>query len=180
MAAGSSGYYDLSTHEWHDSVLAIFKYETEAGPVQAYYQTITTNSSQGYFEKFMGDEGSMLLSESAGRAAIYREPTAPLWDDHVKNGILKAPEEEAVAAAAAGVVLDVRETLAPPEHLLPIEFNDLYHKPHLENFFAAVRGEATLNCPGEIGYETAVAVLKVNDAIEAGRTLSFDPQDFHV
>ena len=30
-----------------------------------------------------------------------------------------------------------------------------------------VRGKAKLNCPAEIGYETAVSVLKVNEAIEA-------------
>jgi len=37
-----------------------------------------------------------------------------------------------------------------------------------------------LNCPAEIGYETAVAVLKVNQAVEAGRKLTFRPEEFHV
>ncbi len=180
MASGNSGYYDSKTHEWHDSVLALFQYETKEGTVQASYQTITTNSSEGYFEKFMGDEGSLLISEAAGRAGIYREASAPQWDKWVKMGILQAPAEEELTAQASDVVLDVRETLAPPQHDLPVVFKDLYHQPHLENFFAAVRGKATLNCPAEIGYETAVAVLKVNDAIEAARTLTYQPQDFHV
>ncbi len=56
----------------------------------------------------------------------------------------------------------------------------LYHQPHLENFFDAVRGKAKLNCPVEIGYETAVTVLKVNEAVEAGCKLSFKPEDFKV
>jgi len=34
-----------------------------------------------------------------------------------------------------------------------------HHQPHLENFFDAIRGKANLNCPAEIGYETAVTVL---------------------
>jgi hypothetical protein len=55
-----------------------------------------------------------------------------------------------------------------------------YHQPHLENFFDAIKGKAKLNCPGEIGYETAVTVLKVNEAIEAGRKLEFKPGDFEV
>ena len=55
-----------------------------------------------------------------------------------------------------------------------------YHQPHLENFFNAVRGKEKLNCPAEIGYETAVAVLKVNQAVEAGRKLEFKADEFHV
>ena len=81
---------------------------------------------------------------------------------------------------AAGVVLDVRETVAPPQHGLPVVFNDPYHKPHLENFFNAIRGNAELNCPAEIGYETAVTVLKVNEAVETGRKLNFKPDEFFI
>ena len=35
-------------------------------------------------------------------------------------------------------------------------------------------------CRGEIGYETAVSVLKVNQAIEAERKLYFKPDEFKV
>jgi hypothetical protein len=52
------------------------------------------------------------------------------------------------------------------------------HQPHLENFFDAIRGSAKLTCPAETGYETAVTVLKVNEAAQAGRRLDFKPQDF--
>jgi hypothetical protein len=58
--------------------------------------------------------------------------------------------------------------------------NKPYHQPHLENFFDTIRGKATLNCPAEVGYATAVAVLKVNEAIEAGRKLEFEPDEFVV
>jgi hypothetical protein len=57
---------------------------------------------------------------------------------------------------------------------------DPYHQPHLQNFFDAVRGKGKLNCPSEVAYETAVAVLKVNDAIEAKSRLSFKPEDFKI
>ena len=77
-------------------------------------------------------------------------------------------------------MLDVRETLAPPMYELLVEFNDPYHKPHLENFFDAIRGKASLTCPPEVGYETAVSVLKVNQAVEAGSTLDFKPGEFRI
>ncbi len=77
-------------------------------------------------------------------------------------------------------VLDVRETVAPPKYSLPIKFNDPYHQPHLENFFNAIRGIEKLNCPVEVGYETAVAVLKVNEAIKAKREIKFNPSEFKI
>jgi hypothetical protein len=54
----------------------------------------------------------------------------------------------------------------------------LIHHPHLENFFDAIRGKAKLTCPAEVGYETAVTVLKVNEAAEAGQRLKFKPEEF--
>jgi len=179
MASGGTDYYDKRTHEWYDTVLATYEYETNHGLVRAFYQTITTNSNQGYSENFMGDQGTLQISESGSRGGVYREPTAPEWDRWVTLGYLKAPGAE-VKKTAADAVLDVRETLAPPQHELPVKFNDPYHKPHLENFFNAVRGKEKLNCPAEIGYETAVTVLKVNQAVASGRKLTFDRNEFRI
>jgi hypothetical protein len=125
----------------------------------------------------MGDQGALTISESAGRVGVYKEAGAPLWDNWVNKGYLLAPVEEAKKENTAAV-LDVRETAAPPKFTLPIQFNDPYHQPHLENFFNAIRGKEKLNCPVEVGYETAVAVLKVNEAIQAKREVKFNPSEF--
>jgi len=98
----------------------------------------------------------------------------------VKDGLLVAPKEEPKPANPAAAVLDVRETAPPPSYGIPVEMRKKYHQPHLENFFGAVRGKNKLNCPGEIGFETAVTVLKVNDAVEAQRRLEFKPEDFEI
>ena len=179
MASGGTDYYDKATHEWYDTVMALYEYQTSEGIVRAFYQTITTNSSNGYFETFMGDQGTLNISESASRGAVYREPSAPEWDKWVKAGFLNEPEKKE-AEAETGAVLDVRETMAPPAYELPVTMEKKYHQPHLENFFDAVRGKAKLNCPAEIGYETAVTVLKVNEAVEAARKLDFKPEEFKV
>jgi len=52
------------------------------------------------------------------------------------------------------------------------------HQPHLENFFNAVRTGNPLNCPPEIGYETAVTVIKANEAVKSRRTYEFKPDEF--
>jgi hypothetical protein len=150
------------------------------GPAMAYYQTQTTNGSQGYFENFMGDQGTLLISESdAHGAKVYRDPNAPAWDAWVQRGYIAAPKIQEVKEKTEGVT-DVRESVSPDEHKVPIVLRDPVHQPHLQNFFDAVRGKATLNCPAEIGYESAVAVLKVNEAIEAKSRLSFKPEDFKI
>jgi predicted dehydrogenase len=179
LASGGTDYYGPETHEWYDTVLAIYEYETKNGVVRAYYQTLTTNSSEGYFENFLGDQGTLHISESASRGGVYREPAAPQWDEWVNKGFISAPEKP-VQAATAGAVLDVRETIAPDRHDIPIVFTDPYHQPHLENFFNSIRGTETLNCPAEIGYETAVTVLKVNEAVKLGRRMLFTKNEFYV
>jgi predicted dehydrogenase len=181
MASGGLLYHDPKTHEWYDTVMVVYDYDTPNGPVKAYYQTQTTNGSQGYFENFMGDQGTLLISESEVNygGLLYRDTNAPAWDPWVQKGYVTAPKvQEAKGEEDAGAVMDVRESVSPDEHRVPIVLRDPYHQPHLQNFFDAVRGKAKLNCPAEIGYESAVSVLKVNEAIEAKNRLSFKPEDF--
>jgi hypothetical protein len=161
--------------------MSIFDFETKEGMVRAYYQVLTTNSNQGYSETFMGDQGTLAISESAARGSVYREQSAQVdWDKWVKLGFVKEPKKEEKKADAT-VALDVRETGAPPAYEIPVTMDGkAYHQPHLENFFNAMRGKEKLNCPGEVGYETAVMVLKVNEAVEAQRRVEFKPEEFKV
>ena len=182
MASGGLLYYEPKTHEWYDTVMVIFDYDTPLGPAKAYYQTQTTNGSQGYYESFMGDQGTLLISESEVNypGLLYRDPNAPAWDEWIQKGYVSAPKEVEVKEKVEGAVADVRESVAPDQHSVPVSLRDPYHQPHLQNFFDAVRGKGTLNCPAEIGYESAVSVLKVNEAIEAKSRLAFKPEDFKI
>ena len=157
MASGGIDYHDPETHEWYDTVMAIYEYETAKGPVRAYYQTQTTNGSQGYFENFMGDQGTLLISESEANnpGRLYRDPNAPAWDEWIRKGYVSAPKlEESDAGGPSRRCSTCASRSSPDEHRVPVVLRDPYHQPHLENFFEAVRGTATLHCPAEIGYET--------------------------
>ncbi|HEY3380669.1 MAG TPA: Gfo/Idh/MocA family oxidoreductase [Vicinamibacterales bacterium] len=181
MASGGTDYYGADTHEWYDTVMAVYEYPTSTGTVRAFYQTGTTNGFGGYFELFMGDQGSLEISESGARAKVYRDvANAPDWGSLVKRGLLAAPKDEPKPQPQTLAVLDVRETAPPPSYAIPVQSQKLYHQPHLENFFDAVRGRAQLTCPADTGYETAVTVLKVNEAVELRRPVIFDPGDFEV
>jgi hypothetical protein len=77
-------------------------------------------------------------------------------------------------------IVSVYKSEPPVAWLLPVELEKSYHQPHLENFFGAIRHGTPLNCPAEVGYESAVVVLAVNKAVEAARRLDFNPEDFQV
>lgn len=181
IASGGTDYW--KDHEWYDTVMAIYEYETKQGVVRAFYQTGTTNSSGGYFENFMGDHGTLVISESAGQGAVYRENWVleEEWQKWVDKGyITKSEGQPAKKDTDKDAVLDVREgTYSPAEYDIPVKLTEPYHWPHLNNFFECIRGNAKLNCPAEIGYETAATVLKVNDAVAAQKRLEFNPKEFH-
>jgi hypothetical protein len=131
----------------------------------------------------MGDQGTLLISESEvnNPGSLYRDPNAPAWDEWIQKRYVSAPQvQEVKEKTDTGAIADVRESVAPDRHTVPVALRDPYHQPHLQNFFDAVRGKAKLNCPAEVAYETAVAVLKVNEAIEAGGRLSFKAEDFKI
>jgi predicted dehydrogenase len=179
-ATGGIDYYDTKDHQWYDTVMAVYTYQTSKGTVRAFYETITTNCAQGYFEAFMGDQGTMVISEASSRGQVYREKSAPQWTKWVKMGYVNAPVVKKEEPEKTKGLVDVRESPVPEEYKLPIEMREPYHKPHLENFFNAIRGKEKLNCPAQVAYETAATVLKVNDAVEAQCKLEFKPEEFRV
>jgi len=177
MASGGVDFYE--NHEWHDNVMAIYEFDTEAGPVRAFYQVLTTTSAGGgYYEYFMGTEGALKMSENPKYTKLFRENAAPEWTDWESRGLVTKTGGSGNEAAKATV--DVRETAAPSAWNMPVELNTPIHQPHLQNFFDAIRGKAELTCPAEEAFLTEVTVLKVNEAIEAERKLAFTEADFAV
>ena len=177
IASGGIDYY--KQHEWYDNVYCIYEYQTPKGIARALYRVLTTTKHGLFYETFMGDMGSLEISEvpNSGNWA-WREEHAPSWDEWVKKGWIKNPIPP--PAPKPGVIVDVRASAEAAKWPLPVELSKPAHQPHLENFFAAIRDGAKLNCPAEVGYETCVAVLKVNDAVAAQKRLTFDPKEFTI
>lgn len=176
LASGGVDYY--KTHEWFDNAMVIYEYPLPEGVARAFYQVHTTTSAGGgYFEYFMGDQGSLKISENPRLGAIYREASAPSWDELIAKNYLRA---QAVAPAASpdAAKVDVRETAVLATYEIPVTFDKAIHQPHLENFFDAVRGKAKLNCPADEAFGSEFAVFKANEAIDARRTLDLKPEDF--
>lgn len=179
-ARGGTYYYDKKKHEWYDTVMAVFEYETDKGTVSAFYQTIMSSGYGGNFEAFLGDEGTLEIAESGARGGIYRVPEAGSWDTWLRLGFVSKPGEEEQEPLESEGVIEVAQTKPPTLYEIPVKMTEPYHKPHLQNFFDAVRGKAELNCPADSAYKATVTVLKVNEAVQKGGTVVLKSGDFVV
>ncbi len=181
MAGGGVDFYP--NHEWYDNVMAIYEYENEHGVSRALYQVLTTTSRGGFYENFMGEDGTLAISELPERGnAVFREHHVPeeIWDRLAERGYLIRTGAQIKKVKTKDVFVDVRVSKPLGGWDLPVQLSKPAHQPHLENFFDAIRFGIPLNCPAEIGYETAVSVLTVNDAVVAGRKVEFKPEEFYV
>ena len=146
------------------------------GVARASYQVQTTTSAGGgYFETFMGDDGTIKMSEDPSLCAIYREARATevSWDDLIQKGYVRAKATSAEDAAK----VDVRETAQLAEYEIPVYFNKPPHQPHLENFFNSIRGMGKLNCPGDEAFSSEYTIHKANEAIAAQTRLAITAEE---
>ncbi|MEK7767574.1 MAG: Gfo/Idh/MocA family oxidoreductase, partial [bacterium] len=175
LATGGGGYYP--GREWPDHVMAIYEYKTAAGPVRAFYQVLNTTSHGGYYEAFMGDAGSLEISEDPKVGHFFRETVAEkaAWEDDAERVLTMGKE---------AIELKVGETrkadgrVAENAFQLEEDAKKPVHQPHLENFFAAIRGRGTLSSPAAEAFATTVAILKTNEAVAAGCRVPIAPRDF--
>lgn len=174
IASGGLDYY--KNHDWYDNAMVIYEYPMAEGVARAFYQVQTTTSAGGgYFETFMGDDGTIKMSEDPSLCAIYREAraTGVSWDDLAQKGYVRLNQSAADDAAK----VDVRETAQLAQYDIPVFFNKPPHQPHLENFFNAMRGIAKLNCPADEAFSSEYVIHKANEAIAVQKKLIITPEE---
>jgi len=178
MASGGRSYFKDREH--FDNVMCIFEYDTPFGNARAFYQVLTTTSAGGgYYETFMGTDGTIEISEREAYTNIYKESGADgaKWDNLVRRGLLK---KEAVGQAAGGSDAIASYASAPPDkYALPGGLNKPPHQPHIENFFAAIRGEAELTCDARHALESEAPIYWVNPAANSHEIINFTEEHLH-
>ncbi len=174
FASGGTDFY--KTHEWFDNAMVIYEFALPQGTARAFYQVQTTTSAGGgYWEQFMGSEGTLKMSENPKYTTLYREAAAPPWDEYVKRNLLVG---QTAAPAVAEAKVDARETAALASYGIPVVLNKAIHQPHLENFFNAIRGQGKLNCPADEAFRSEMAVYKAIESVEKRQLLTLKPEDF--
>lgn len=203
-AAGGIDYYDgkegRAMFEYPDNVMTIYEYQLPTGTARTYYQVLTTTGSQGYYEKFMGINGSAIISESPTYNQVYAEPDND-WTqfstganpsvvqagDDVKNKFWeqsrnwdkpKPPSYDLGPLAKA--LADVRESKPLARWEIPVTLSRFPHSPHIQNFIECARAKTPdkLTCPVQMAFESCVTVLTALKSIEQGAKVTFKPEDF--
>ncbi len=197
VASGGVDYYEDS--ELADNVMCVYDYDTPKGTSRAYYQVLTTTSSLGFFERFLGDQGSVEISELPKTNQAYREANAEKdWDALVAEGLMTrdldeikykpwqvpkrwgSPAKSWMKSTKPGEA-DSRASKELEAWELSTVLDEKPHTPHLRNFIDVVRGDQKeLNCTVQEAYKTCVTVLKIYEAMETGSKVEFSPSDFEV
>jgi predicted dehydrogenase len=174
MAVAGKDYY--KDREWYEDVLVVYEYATKAGSARAFYQVLNTNSYGHYYERFRGDKGTLTISENPKKCYYVPEPAAklPEW----MGGVETEKHDGYENAVPLMKALPLRNAAAKAAMERWGNMNP--HEMHLENFYNAVRAndKSMLTCPAEVAYPTAVAVLSVIPAIEAGGKRRFTEADY--
>jgi predicted dehydrogenase len=180
MASGGRNFFKNREH--FDNVMCVFEYDTPQGGARAFYQVLTTTSAGGgYYEAFMGTEGTIEISERAAYTNIYRESGASRnWDELVRRGVLTKVAGDAPAASGGSDAIAAYESAPPEKFAIPGELNKPPHQPHIENFIAAIRGKEKLTCDARHALESEAPIYWVNPAAENHQTIEFTKEHLHV
>ena len=197
QATGGNESYPDS--EWYDNASVLYEWhcvpDGRSRVVRGVYQVLSTTSHGGYFETFLGNEGSLIIAENTRiRSGIRREKLADQADWETSRemkaalaaaGMELSPSKEKDKASKEEDTPEVGPSPDPAGRVFPIPMPPDYdalpvHRLHLENFFAAVRDpkHVRLTCPGEVGFETAMSVLPANEALRTGRRVTLRPEQF--
>lgn len=180
MASGGLDYYTTQKgRDWYDNVIAMYEWNLANGPARGSYSVFNTTSYGGFYEQVMGDEGTLLISDDGKTGAIFREVHAKRreWEDEAEK--IEKMGREAIELKIGETLKNTGKTSGEVEQMIAAAQKDS-RLLHLENFFESIRGNAELTCPPEIAFETCVTVMKANEAVEAGREVTFDPKEFEV
>jgi predicted dehydrogenase len=165
-----------------DNVEVVFEYP---GGVKLNYTSLTTNQFDGYYEQFMGREGTLVISEErATPTAYYREPgTAPEeWMKSAANPAEKGKHNE------LALKLDPQATKKLSQSGVKVGEKTLTtdvtgknsYLLEMEDFFASVRTGAPISCDWRQGLGACVAAIRANEAMEKKTRVEISSTDYEL
>jgi predicted dehydrogenase len=151
-----------------DNIEIIFEY---ANGVKLNYTSLTTNQYDGYYEQFMGKEGTLIISEEKETpASYYREPKAEVedWMKVAVGGSQTGKHKE------VGLKLDPQATkkvVGPGVKIGEKSFAEgamskSAYVLEMEDFFNAIRNGSPVTCDWKEALGCCVAAVKANEAID--------------
>jgi predicted dehydrogenase len=168
MGTGGIDYWK-DGREVYDNVEVIYEYPNG---VKVVYTSITANAYDGYGEWFMGDKGTIVLTEE-NKGLLFREPRAGKleWEDDAST--VQVDGRTAITLQAR----PTRRAQTQGEQLNYGTNRNAYYL-ELEHFCQCVRTGETPRCTAEQAIPALATVLLAEEAIERGTKLYFTPEMF--
>jgi predicted dehydrogenase len=165
-----------------DNVEVIFEYP---GGVKLNYTSLTTNQFDGFYEQFMGKEGTLIVSqEGATPGAYYREPSAAPeeWMKSAANPTGKGKHNE------LGLKLDPEATKKLEQTGVKVGEKTLTGAVkgknsgllQMEDFFNSIRTGAPVSCDWRQGLAATVAAVRANEAIAKQTWIEIPASDYEI
>jgi len=166
--------------EVFDNVEVIFEYP---GGVKLNYTSLTTNQYDGYYEQFMGKDGTLIISEEKETpSSFFREPTAQV-DDWMKASATaqKGKHKE------AGLQLDpyaTKKVGAGTKVGEKVMSGDVTGKSayvlEMEDFFNAIRTGSPVTCDWKEAIGCCIAAIKANEAMLHNKRIEIKPEEYAI
>ena len=175
---GSAGieYYDRKTHSVVDTCLGILEYELPSRTVRVFYRVLTWNGNLGDYEKVLGDSGTIVLSQGAGKVQVIKEERVIGWERWVNLGLLKVKRKSTQEGPVQP--LRITDTAPPTVYEIPVELKQSPLGLHLKDFFFAIKKNSTPSCSAEIAFEALVVAEKLKEASLKGEKIQLKEEDF--
>lgn len=178
---GGIDYYK-DGRELFDNVMVVFEYP---GGVKVNYTSLTTNQYDGYYEQFMGDMGTLIISEEKETGASYfREPkhAAEDWMKAAVGGAQVGKHKE------VGLKLDPEATKKIQGKGVKVgekEFSDGVNKKssyvlEMEDFFNSIRTGSPVTCDWKEALSCTVAAVRANEAMTKKTRIEIPASDYSI
>ena len=178
---GGIDYYK-DGREIFDNVMVVFEYP---GGVKLNYTSLTTNQYDGYYEQFMGKDGTLIVSEEKATGASYfREPSAQAedWMKVAVGGSQKGKHNE------LGLKLDPEATkkiAGPGVKVGEKAFSEGATKKssyvlEMEDFFNSIRTGSPVTCDWKEAITCTVAAVRANEAMEKKTRIEIPASDYTI
>jgi predicted dehydrogenase len=170
MGVGGIDYWK-DGREVYDNVNVIYEYPNG---VKAFYQSLTTNSYDDYYEMFMGDRGTLIL-QGESKGFVFPEPNRA--EEWMK---LSQSKTKGGQTGREGVMLDASATVRSDKPKVAgqdIDIAKVRKSPYqleLESFFRCVLENQKPFCDGETALTAAATILLANEAMDKGTKLVFN------
>jgi predicted dehydrogenase len=169
MGMGGIDYWK-DGREVYDNVNVIYEYPNG---VKVFYQSLTTNSYDDYYEMFMGEKGTLIL-QGESKGFVFPEPNRA--EEWMK---LSQSKMKGGQTGREGVMLDASATVRSDKPKVAgqdIDIAKVRKSPYqleLEAFFRCVLENQKPFCDGETALAAAATILLANEAMDKGTKLVF-------